>query len=293
MQPSPDIFKTIRRIQIFSTQLANDVLAGAYHSAFKGKGMEFEEVREYQPGDEVRNIDWNVTARMHHLYVKNFREERELLVMLVVDVSASSRFGSHNYSKASLIAEIAAVFAFSAIRNNDKVGLILFSDIIEKYVPPRKGTRHVLRVIRELLAFQPKSKGTDLKKALSFLGKVQTRRGICFLISDFLCENYSHEAALIAKRHDLVAICLTDPYEKEFPQMNLMTLADLETGEKAIIDTSSEEIQKYFAQKAKQHLQQTNYLFRKIGVDFINIYTDKPYLLELRKFFKIRERRRA
>ncbi len=287
----PDLFKTIRRIQISSVQLANDALAGAYRSAFRGKGMEFEDVREYQPGDEIRSIDWNVTARMNHPYIKNFREERELTVLLVVDVSASSRFGSRDHAKATLIAEIGAIFAFSAIKNNDKVGLILFSDIVEKYVPPGKGVQHVLRIIRELLAFQPKSKGTDLKGALSFLGKVQNRKGVCFLISDFLCPDFSHEAALIAQRHDLVAICLTDPYESKFPAVNLVALTDLETGKTALIDASIA-VQETFSQTAKQRMQQNRHLFKKIGADFINIRTDQPYLVELHKFFKIREKRR-
>lgn len=285
----PDIFKTIRRIQIITTQLANDILAGAYRSAFKGRGIEFEEVREYQPGDEVRSIDWNVTARMNHPYVKNFREERDITVLLVVDVSASSRFGGQHGLKKETIAEIGAVLAFSAIKNNDKVGLLLFSDIVEKYVPPRKGTRHVLRLIRELLAYKPKQQGTDLKGALSFLGKVHRRSAICFLISDFFCDGYSHEIAPIAKRHDLISICVNDAYEYSFPQIGLVNIQDLETGNTSVIDTSFQELQDHFKKASEERLARHKSLMEQIGADFIKITTDQPYLGELRKFFRLRE----
>lgn len=289
---SQDIFKSIRRIQILSSQLANDVLAGAYRSAFKGKGMEFEEVREYQPGDEIRSIDWNVTARMTHPYVKVFREERDLTVIFVVDVSASSRFGSHSGSKSALIAEIGGVLAFSAIKNNDKVGLILFSDTIEKYLPPRKGVRHVTRVIRELLAFQPQGRGTDLKAALAFLGKVQRRSGICFLISDFLAKDYSHEAALIAKRHDLISIRVSDPSESNFPKMGLTHVQGLESSDSALVDTNSESVIEKYQSTSEQHLMAFRQLMKKIGAGYIEIRTDQSYMAALRKFFKIREKKR-
>jgi len=288
---SQDILKKIRRIQIVTTQLANDVLAGAYRSAFKGKGMEFEEVREYQPGDEVRSIDWNVTARMNHPYIKTFREERDLTVLLVIDVSASSYFGSHYERKSTLMAEIGGVLAFSAIKNNDKIGLLLFSDVVEKYIPPRKGIRHVLRVIRELLIFQPKHKGSNLGDALAFLGKVQNKRSICFLISDFLCPDYRQEAALIASKHDLIAIRICDPYENTFPELGLLHAADLETNESGIIDTSSSELQHRYTKEADEEKRAFESLMKKMGADYMEISTDKSYINVLKKFFKIREKK--
>lgn len=289
---SKELFKKIRRIQFISTGLASNVFAGAYRSAFKGKGMEFEEVREYQPGDDVRSIDWNVTARMNHLYVKNFREERELTVFLVVDKSASERFGSGSVAKRELIAEIGAVLAFSAIKNNDNVGLILFSDVVEKYLPPSKGTRHILHIIRELLHYQPKQPGSNLKGALAFLGKVQRKSGICFILSDFICPDFSHEAAIIAKRHDLISISITDPCEHAFPELNLVNLRDLETEETSIIDTSSQAVQKQFKDRAAERLQTTQRLMQNIGASFIDIRTDRAYMAALRGFFKLREKRR-
>lgn len=289
---SVDFFKTLRRIQIQTFHLAQDLLAGAYKSAFKGKGMEFEDVREYLPGDEIRSIDWNVTARMGHPYVKNFREERELSVMLVADISSSSRYGSGEYLKSDLIAEIGAVIAFSAIKNNDKIGLILFSDIVEKYIPPRKGIRHVLRIIRELLAFQPTKAGTNMAKALSYLGKVQFRSGVCFLISDFLTNGYEHELALTARRHDLISIIVTDPTEVAFPKMGLVDLVDFESGERKVVDSSNKTIQEQFKFRTEERLRSFRKLMNKLGVGFIDIRTNKPFLPEIRKFFKLRGRNR-
>jgi len=284
-----ELFKKIRKIQIHTTQLADDILAGAWHSAFKGRGMEFEEVREYQTGDEIRSIDWNVTARMNHPYIKVFREERELTVILLVDVSASSRFGSKNQLKRDLIAEIAAVLAFSAIKNNDKVGLILFSDDVEKFIPPKKGTRHVLRVIRELLVYQPKGVGTNLQKALDFVGGVLRKSSICFLISDFLCSLHQREMSIISKKHDLISINVSDPYELEFPKMELITLIDLETGEYHTIDASSSDLLNSFKEKSTNRLKAVDKMMKKIGAGFMNIRTDLPYLAPMRKFFKMRE----
>lgn len=287
-----ELFRTIRALQIQTTHLSTDLLAGAYKSAFRGKGMEFEEVREYLPGDEVRSIDWNVTARMGRPYVKNFREERDLTVVLVVDISASSRFGSTNRLKSELIAEIGAVMAFSAIKNNDKVGLLLFSDVVEKYLSPKKGTRHVLRVVRDLLAFEPKNKGTNLAAALAYLGKVQRRRSICFVISDFLCENYSHEMTLLSKEYDLITIAVNDPYETQIPSMNLVTLADLETDSLAIVDTSDVILKERYREKTNERIAEHQKLMKKIGGGFINIRTDQPYMPALQKFFKMRAMRR-
>jgi uncharacterized protein (DUF58 family) len=285
---SHDLFKKIRRIQIQTTHLANDVLAGAYRSAFKGKGMEFEEVREYQQGDDVRNIDWNVTARMNHPYVKNFREERELSVILAVDVSASTYFGSGEYLKSELIAEIAAVLAFSAIKNQDKVALLLFSDRVEKYFPPQKGTRHVLRIIRELLTFKPQPRSTNISEALSFLGKVQHRSSICFLISDFICADFFHEAALAAARYDLVPIAIVDSAEKSFPKMDLVTFADLESGDSLLVDTSANTVQTRFKKNSEERLSAQKKMMQKLGTELCIIDTRLPYLQQLKKYFMLR-----
>jgi len=288
---SSTLFKKIRRIQIQTTHLAEDILAGAYRSAFKGRGMEFEEVREYQAGDDPRTIDWNVTARMNRPYVKSFREEREMTVMLIVDLSASTRFGTKQALKRDIITEIAAVIAFSAIKNNDKVGLILFTDVVEKYFPPKKGTRHVLRVIRELLAFKPKDRKTNMGAALAFLGEVQKLSGICFLISDFICSDYSHEAALIANKHDLVSIAVVDPSEVHFPDMNITAFEDLETGEKKLIDTSSSEVKEYLHREISERLTAQKKLMNQLGADFLAIHSEIPYLPQLKKFFILRQRR--
>ncbi|WP_213157077.1 DUF58 domain-containing protein [Parachlamydia sp. AcF125] len=285
-----ELFKKIRRIQIQTTHLAEDILAGAYHSAFKGKGMEFEEVREYQPGDEIRHIDWNVTARMSHLYVKNFKEEREITVFLLVDISASSRFGSQNLLKSELIAEIGAVLAFSANKNQDRVGLILFSDQVESYLSPKKGLRHVLRVVRDLLVFSPQHSKTDLGAALAFLGKVQRKAAICFLISDFLATGYEHQAKLIAQGHDLISICVQDPFEAHIPPLGLLNMQDLETESVALID--SNQPQNPLRESAQAHLRDVQFFMKTIGADFLSIRTDQPFMPVLRKFFKVRGMKR-
>jgi len=284
-----EVFKHIRRIEIATTRLADDLMVGAYHSAFKGRGMEFEEVREYIPGDDIRTIDWNVTARTSDPYVKNFREERELTVMLVVDISASSRFGTGEQSKSEVIAEIAAVLAFTAIKNNDKVGLLLFSDIVEEYIPPKKGLRHVLRVIRDLLVFKPKNKGSNLKVPLDFLGKVQRRRCVCFLISDFMLEIRAHELAVTAKRHDLISICVSDPMEKNIPEIGLLNVCDLETGEMYIVDTSHPDVIKNTQKKYMKRVSTIKSTMQKIGGGFILVKTNESYAEPLRKFFTLRK----
>lgn len=284
------LFKLIRKIQIETNRLAQDVLMGSYRSAFKGQGLEFHEVREYQPGDEVRNIDWHVTSRMNHPYIKIFREERELSVILVVDISASSRFGTQGIEKSSLIAEIGATIAFSVIKNNDKVGLLLFSDHVEKYLPPRKSLRHVLRVIRELLIYQPKGRGTDVSSALSFLGKVEAKGSICFLISDFICPDFSRDAALIAKKHDLIGIGIRDPGEINLPSANLVQFQDLESGEQALVDTSDPKVLAQFQKQAQNRRTAAKHLFNAVGGGFIDIQTNKPFLFELKKFFKLRSK---
>ena len=293
MLVSTDVIKRIRRIHIATTRLVEDMMSGAYRSAFKGNGMEFEEVREYVPGDDIRSIDWHVTARMNHPFVKIYREERELTVMLVVDVSASSRFGTVNRKKSELIAEVGAVLAFSAIKNQDKVGLILFSDQVEKYVPPRKGVRHVLRVIRELLVFEPKRNGTNISAALAFLSKVQKKSAVCFLISDFLSpRDDSHEIRLASNHHDLIAIDVTDPSELSAPNMEMMNIRDLETGELTLVDTSFPQVQKHFAEQAHQRSEKLKSLMYQLGSGVLELSTDKPYAVAIRKYFKDREKRR-
>lgn len=288
MKESLDAFQHICRLQIKALHNVNDLFAGIYRSTFKGRGLEFEDVREYQPGDDIRTIDWNVTARSGHPFVKNFREERELTVMLVVDISASSRFSHTPHLKSELIAELAALLAFSAIKNHDKVGLLLFSNEIELYIKPQKGVRHVVRVIRELLYFKPKHRGTDLSKALSFLGNVQKKRVICFLISDFLSAHFSTQAAVIAKRHELIAFHVFDAYEKTFSPQGLLTLEDLETNEQAIIDTSDPIVQHHFQQKTQKEETDLKHLFEKLGIDYAPIDTNASSSEVLHRFFRLR-----
>lgn len=286
-----EVLKKVRQIEIRTNREVTDVLGGQYHSVFKGRGMEFEEVREYLPGDEVRAIDWNVTARFGHPFIKKFREERELTVMLVVDVSASGQFGSVRQTKNELAAELSAVLAFSAIRNNDKVGVILFTDRIEKYIAPKKGRRHVLRVIREILAFTPQGTGTDLGLALDYLNRVQRRRAVCFLVSDFQDEEFRKKLQVAGKRHDLVALSVRDPREEELPAVGLMELRDAETGERAVVDTFDREVRAAFASKAKARLANLRQLFRSTAIDQVEIRVDVDYMQPLIKFFRMRERR--
>jgi uncharacterized protein (DUF58 family) len=293
-----------------------DTLAGRYHSVFKGQGMNFDEVREYQPGDDVRSIDWNVTARMNHPFVKKFVEERELTVMLVVDVSGSGLFGSIEQSKRELAAEIASVLAFSAIRNNDKVGLLLFSDVVEKYIPPRKGRQHVLRVIRETLFYEPLRRGTDLNRALEFLSRVIHHRAIVVILSDFLGQSapsrqeiaaHLRRRALLSetlgqtsltalrqanRRHDLVAVQITDRYELDLPALGYLILKDAETGEVVEVNTGDERRRKAFAERQEKLQAELRTLFRSAAIDSIQLRTDRPYAAALGRFFEMREKRR-
>ncbi|NGX58471.1 MAG: hypothetical protein K940chlam3_01378 [Chlamydiae bacterium] len=288
-----EIFKRIRRIEITTTKLVEELLAGAYRSAFKGNGIEFEEVREYIPGDDIRTIDWNVTARMNRPFVKTFREERELTVFLMVDISASSRFGSKDRMKSELIAEISAALAFSAIRNQDKVGLILFSDQVELYIPPRKGKRHVLRVIRDILIYEPKRKKTNIATALQFLGNVQRRTAVCFLVSDFLCpSNFQHELKINAKHHDLILLGVKDPLEKSFPPYSLVTLRDLETGEVRVVDSGDAEVQAGFHEQIEIQQESLKKLVNRLGISFLEFSTHQPYAAAIRQFFKERGKKR-
>ena len=291
---SKDLLKKIRQIQIRTSHQVTEVMAGEYKSAFKGRGMEFDEVREYQPGDDVKSIDWNVTARTGKPYIKRFVEERELTVMLVVDASSSGSFGSINKSKNEVAAEIAALLAYSAIRSNDRVGLIVFTDQIEKYVPPKKGRSHVMRVIREILFLEAPEHGeTDITSALEYLQKVCTRRSVVFLISDFICENYAQALMLASKKHDLIPVSITDPRELELPDIGFIDLMDAETGERILVDTSDKKVRRTFRALGIQRQEQLKKQFRQMNADAISIETDRSYVDSLVKFFKMREKRMA
>jgi len=286
-----DIVRQIRRLQIRARRAVEDLLGGEYHSVFKGTGIAFEEVREYQPGDDIRAIDWNVTARMGHPFIKRFVEERELTVMLLVDCSGSNQFGTRVQLKREIAAELAAILAFSAIANNDRVGLIAFTDRVEKFVPPRKGTRHVLRLIRDVLFFQPEGRGTCLREALDFLNRVLVRRAIVFLLSDFLDRNYEQALKRTGKRHDLVAVPIRDPGEAELPAVGLLELEDAETSRQVVVDTARAEVRAAFGRQARQRREQLIQLTRSAGVDTIEVSTDGGHLDALVRFFKLRERR--
>lgn len=288
MTISTEIFKHVRRIQIKTRKVVQDVLAGAFHSTFKGRGMEFEDVREYQPGDEVRSIDWNVTARMQYPYVKNYREERELSVILLIDVSASSFFGTTGKKKAELIAELGALFSFSAVQNNDKVGLILFSDHVEKYIPPKKGSSHAMRLIRELLAYKPQGKKTDIAQALRFLGKVQKRKSVVFLISDFFAPSFKDDLTLMGKRHDLIGVNVRDPHEVRLPKMGLVQLRDLETHRLLILDTSKQSVREQLEAKNRTFFSELKELFEKHAGGLMMITSSQSYIGELKSFFERR-----
>ena len=289
-----DLLKKVRQIHIRTSRQITEVIAGEYKSAFKGRGMEFDEVREYQPGDEVRTIDWNVTARTGKPFVKRFVEERELTVMLVVDASSSGSFGSTNKSKNEVAAEIAALLAYSAIRNNDRVGLIIFTDRIEKYVPPKRGRSHVMRVIREILFLEaPEDGKTDITVALEYLQKVCPRRSVVFLISDFICEDYSRALMLASKKHDLIPVTISDPRECELPNIGFIDLMDAETGERILIDTSDKKVRRTFSALNIQRHTELKKQFRQMNADAINIETDKSYVDTLVRFFKMREKRIA
>ena len=286
-----EIIKKIQRIHIHTSYLVNDILAGEYESAFRGRGMEFEEVREYQAGDDVRDIDWNVTARMGHPYVKIYREERELTLILMVDVSNSGQFGSTTQLKNEVAVELAAVLAFAAVKSNDKVGLIIFSDVVEKFIPPKKGRNHVWRVIREVLQHRPQSKKTDINVALDFLNKVTTRRVIAFLISDFIAQGYEKLLRITNKKHDVIAISITDLRERELPKVGFIELEDAETGEVILIDTNNSNLRKRFNLLAARNFKETLEKLRRSNVDHIGIYTHQPYIDPIMKFFRMREKR--
>jgi uncharacterized protein (DUF58 family) len=286
-----EILKKIRHLELKTRGLVDAAFAGQYRSVFKGRGMNFEEVREYAAGDEVRSIDWNVTARLGEAYVKKFTEERELTVMLLVDVSASGSFGSVNLSKRELAAEVASLLAFSAIRNSDKVGLLLFSDHVELFIPPRKGRSHILRLIREILFFEPGGRGTDPGSALTYLNKVVTRRSVVFLISDFQTPDISRELSVTARRHDLIAMPIVDPCEETLPDVGLLMLEDAETGEQIEINTSDRSIRAKYMEAADERRGELNRLLRRNRIDSIALKTNEDYLPGLKSFFRLRERR--
>ena len=301
-----EILKKVRQVEIRSRRFVTESMVGAYHSVFKGQGMDFEEVREYTPGDDVRDIDWNVTAKMDRPFIKKYREERELTIMLCVDLSASGDFGSVEQSKRELAAELASVLAFSATRNNDKVGLLLFTDQIEKVILPKKGRQHVLRVIREILFFEPKHTGTDITLALNTLNRIIRRRAITFLLSDFLTEEslawirpqtkgqdvIFQTIALTNKRHDLICIDLSDPREFALPNVGIIALEDAESGEMVEIDTANSQLRSLYAHQNKVRYESLLRGFRQSGVDNLSVSTDTPYMNALREFFQKREKRR-
>ena len=287
-----ELIKKIRYIQIYTSKAVNDVLAGEYHSVFKGQGMEFDEVRAYQPGDDIRTIDWNVTARTGHPYVKRYVEEREITVFFLVDLSASGSFGSSAKLKNEIAAEFCALLAFSAIKNNDKVGLIVFTDTIELFIPPAKGTSHVLRLIRELLYFdsgrKQQSTGTDIGLALDYLGRVLHKRGVVFLVSDFLDQDYEKSLGVLARRHDLIAVTVSDPRENALPDVGLLEIQDAESGVTLLVDTGSREVRSRYENLAAERKGQLDSLFKSTGVDHIQLFTDRDYVLDLIGFFRKR-----
>ena len=292
-QTPAEILKKIRALEIKTKGFVQTMFAGDYHSVFKGRGMNFEDVREYQPGDEIRAIDWNVTARLGTAFVKKFTEERELTVVLVVDVSASGNFGSAAQSKRELAAEVACVLAFSAIRNNDKVGLLLFSDRVELFIPPKKGRSHTLRIIREILFFEPEGRGTKPALALDYLNNVMTRRAVVFFISDFQTSDFSRELSVSGRRHDFIALHIQDEREENLPNVGIITLEDAETGEQIEINTADRTTRARFNALAETHLTELNRTLRRNNIDAVALRTGENYLPALRAFFKQRERRMA
>ncbi|MBR5624538.1 DUF58 domain-containing protein [bacterium] len=288
---SKELLQKVRQIQIRTSHQVTEVMAGEYKSAFKGRGMEFDEVRLYQPGDDIRTIDWNVTARTGTPYVKRFVEERELTVMLMVDASSSGSFGSQNKSKNEIAAEIAGLLAYTAIRSNDRVGLIIFTDKIELYIPPKKGHSHVLRVIREVLGFKKEERSsTNVGAALDFLGKVCRRKAVVFLISDFLCENFELPIKLASRRHDLIPVSVSDPRENSLPPVGLITLEDAETGESITVDTYDSKVRSTLEKLSSLRSQEREHNFTQSGVDSMRVSTASNYCDELVRFFKRREK---
>jgi uncharacterized protein (DUF58 family) len=287
-----EIFKKVRKIEIKTRGLSNQIFSGEYHSVFKGRGMAFSEVREYQFGDDIRNIDWNVTARFNHPFVKIFEEERELTVMLLIDVSGSNDFGTNNQLKQDVITEISAVLSFSAINNNDKVGVIFFSDKIEKFIPPKKGTSHILRIIRELIDFKAENSGTDISEALRYLTNVIKKKSTAFIISDFMDSDFEKAVQIANYKHDLIAIRVTDEREMEIPNIGLARMVDAETGKVTWIDTSSRKVRNHYANSIRERSKKLDTTFGKYGIDSAKVYTGKDYVKPLMNLFKKREARK-
>ena len=298
-QLTQKILKKVRQIEVRTRHLVDDTLAGSYHSVFKGRGMNFDEVREYVPGDAIRTIDWNVTARTGVPHVKKFTEERELTILLVIDVSNSGLFGSGDETKREMMAELGSVLAFSAVRNNDKVGLVLFSDFVELYIPPKKGRSHILRVIREILFFRPRGKGTDIGRALDFVNRVTKRKCVTFLVSDFCLpgdfqetlEALQPKLRLTGRRHDLIGVSVTDPRERELPDVGRITLEDAETGEQILLNTGDAWTRKAYANLAADQQTRLRATMRKSGIDLLELSTDSSYIAPLIGFFRSRSRR--
>jgi len=288
-----EVLQRVRRLEIHTRKLVDESLAGSYHSVFRGRGMEFAEVREYEPGDDVRTIDWNVSARMGHPFVKKFTEERELTVMLVVDVSGSERFGTSATPKLELAAEISALLAFSAIRNNDRVGLLAFTERIETFVAPRKGREHALRVLREILAFDPAGSGTNIANALEVLRRVVSKRSVVFLVSDFQDDGYERTLRVVSRKHDVVAVAVSDPRETTLPDVGLIAVLDPETGERCVVDSGSAAVRHRYAEAAAEDRDRTRALARRVGVDLLELSTGAPYDRPLVRFFRERAKRVA
>jgi len=286
-----ELLKKVRQVEIKTRGMVNQVFSGEYHSVFKGRGMEFSEVREYQFGDDIRTIDWNVSARFNHPFIKIFEEERELTVMLLVDLSRSGNFGTAQQMKNEISTEICAVLALSAIKNNDKVGLILFTDRIEKFVPPKKGRAHILRIIRELISFEPTGKGTNIREALEYFNHVNKKRTIAFLISDFIDGGFDKILRIVSRKHDLIAVEIEDPLETELPAAGLVKFQDAETGNQRWVDTSDRHVRNAFKQHWQRRKLDRKNLFIRSKVDAIPIRVDRPYIKPIVDFFKLRERR--
>ncbi len=285
-----ELLKKVRKIEIKTRGLSNQLFSGEYHSAFKGKGMAFSEVREYQPGDDIRTIDWNVTARLNHPYVKVFEEERELTVMLIVDVSGSGNFGTQVQFKRELITELCAVLSFSAIKNNDKIGILFFSDKIEKFIPPKKGKSHILRIIRDLIEFEPTNKGTNIAQALRFFTNVVKKKSICFLISDFMDTGFDDALKIANRKHDLIALKIYDKSENELPDVGILKMIDAETGVERWVDTSNQQARTAFKAAALKRQDQINNLMMRAGIDTTSIGTHESYVKPLMELFKRRNR---
>lgn len=288
-----EILRQVKLIELRTRGLVNTLFSGEYHSVFKGQGMEFAEVREYVPGDDYRSIDWNVSARMGHPYVKKYTEERELTVLFAVDLSGSEQFGTRGRFKAEIAAEISAVIAMAAIKNNDRVGLLLFTDEVEKFVPPKKGRRHALRLIRDLLAFQPRGRGTDLSSALDYLGRILRQRAIVFLISDYFDVGYESSLKILSQRHDLVAVTLVDPREQSLPDVGYLELVDAESDRRVILNSGDRYVREQFEHLASEESTRLQRMLRRLSVDQIAVRTDRSYVPPLIDFFRARERKLA